>query len=676
MILGVIAEHSLSLSMAPVILDLAKTLAEDKAALSQVQLTRTTATYKLVHGVAHTIKERIYHNLRNFPFSMNMDESTSNNNKKVLAILVSYLNQNTKTVDVEHMESVEVKKVNSAALYRVLVELFKKHKIPWNNLVSSMMDSCNVMRGNKSGVETRIRDEKNINLLDVDGDSCHHIHNAAKVFAKPFGKWLENLWNDIFEDHRWATDQLKYLSEICDFLAIPFTTPPRFVSHRWLSAYDVTLSDSRMMDAFTVLYFCFLPKSDKPVYQEVLDSLYSKYKVSVKAQKRVKVIHEDLTKKSMTDKGKARKVRIYQKILFQREKTDMVISVYISVLPLLKEYVMVFQGKKTLCHKLHDKQMQTFTDFLACFVKAENLQKLSPARLQKLDLNDSNNLLKKSSMFVGDGAKKIIEKKGKDSVTATFLNDVSTAYSTCGSYLQQKLPLNSPTLQALCAIDPMVKGHSVTTARLTDLSNLFKHLLPKDHQITLEIVKYNVDNTLEWKEGMDIVAWWTAEHVMNSYPALCKVVAGALSVFHGPMVESSFNVMGDVIDGKSSKTAISTYSAYQTVKYSLRSKNTSAIEMFKRSDVKYGSVDKRMCKDIRSAASRYTAEQKENQKKELQRLQSYGAVKTGPASKDKLKVQEAAQAQRDAHSEKERMKARKRALETLCNQRRKKAKIA
>ena len=48
------------------------------------------------------------------------------------------------------------------------------------------MDSCGVMRGVKNGFETKLRDQVAPNLLDVDGDACHHIHNAAKKFTKYF----------------------------------------------------------------------------------------------------------------------------------------------------------------------------------------------------------------------------------------------------------------------------------------------------------------------------------------------------------------------------------------------------------------------------------------------------------------------------------------------------------
>lgn len=43
-------------------------------------------------------------------------------------------------------------------------------KFRWDNMMSILMDSCNVMRGSKTGLETRIRREKAPHLLDIDGD--------------------------------------------------------------------------------------------------------------------------------------------------------------------------------------------------------------------------------------------------------------------------------------------------------------------------------------------------------------------------------------------------------------------------------------------------------------------------------------------------------------------------
>ncbi|KAK5852440.1 hypothetical protein PBY51_023909 [Eleginops maclovinus] len=202
------AEHSLPFSFTPVMVNLAQELAKDKVALSRLKLSRTSAAYKMVHGLGFTFSERIFTHTRKYPFSINLDESTANGDKKVLSILASYFNPDRNTVDVEHLGSLEVFKVNAVKLEQLLVKFFKDNNIPWSNLVSMLMDSCGVMRGCKMGLEARVRKDHCPNLLDVDGDSCHHIHNAAKVFTVPFSSHLEKLFSDLHSDHQWATDQV------------------------------------------------------------------------------------------------------------------------------------------------------------------------------------------------------------------------------------------------------------------------------------------------------------------------------------------------------------------------------------------------------------------------------------------------------------------------------------
>ena len=92
------------------------------------------------------------------------------------------------------MSSVEVIKVDAQSLFDVIVDMFTTHDIPWTNLISVLMDSCSVMRGSKSGLETRVREKAN-HLSDIDGDSCHHIHNGSKKFCQPFsvGGWKDSL---------------------------------------------------------------------------------------------------------------------------------------------------------------------------------------------------------------------------------------------------------------------------------------------------------------------------------------------------------------------------------------------------------------------------------------------------------------------------------------------------
>lgn len=79
------------------------------------------------------------------------------------------------------------------------------------------------------------------------------------------------------------------------------------------------------------------------------------------------------------------------------------------------------------------------------------------------------------------------------------------------------------------------------------------------------------------------------------YPALNQVVKAALSIFHGPVAESSFSLMNSIIDNRRTNMNMLTFSAVQTVKSQLQSRQKTAVEMFGHTDVKFGEVDGRLC---------------------------------------------------------------------------------
>uniref|UniRef100_K1Q395 HAT C-terminal dimerisation domain-containing protein n=1 Tax=Magallana gigas TaxID=29159 RepID=K1Q395_MAGGI len=51
-------------------------------------------------------------------------------------------------------------------------------------------------------------------------------------------------------------------------------------------------------------------------------------------------------------------------------------------------------------------------------------------------------------------------------------------------------------------------------------------------------------------------SWWGVIKKSGQYSALSKVAIAACAIFHGPIVESSFNTMGDIMDPKSSNMAV------------------------------------------------------------------------------------------------------------------------
>ncbi len=94
--------------------------------------------------------------------------------------------------------------------------------------MSVLMDNCSVMRGVKHGVEKLLKKQAK-HLLNIDGDSVHHAHNAGKEFSAEFGGYVENVINLIFADFKFTTNHREYLEEICTILNIKYTVPERFI---------------------------------------------------------------------------------------------------------------------------------------------------------------------------------------------------------------------------------------------------------------------------------------------------------------------------------------------------------------------------------------------------------------------------------------------------------------
>ena len=194
------------------------------------------------------------------------------------------------------------------------------------------------------------------------------------------------------------------------------------------------------------------------------------------------------------------------------------------------------------------------------------------------------------------------------------------------------------------------------------LTEIMGHLLPPDADTHQEILRYNVDQTLpSFQNGDGVVKCWGSVFDTGKYPGLCQAVKAAMSIFHGPLVESSFNVMGNIIDQRSTSMNISTFSAVQTVKYALLCRKQSGVQMFRRNDVKLGVVDRRLCGNICSAGTRDKAQRQKKLIKVRERRVELGCQPSTSASESRAEVVERESVARKRHMAKQ----RKRALERL-----------
>ena len=81
-----------------------------------------------------------------------------------------------------------------------------------------------------------------------------------------------------------------------------------------------------------------------------------------------------MKKKGLTKKGKTRKSRIYEKVIFQKHKTLLIANFYEAVLPMFKSFILTFEQKTPQVHKLHLKLAEVTRDFFACILKHESIK--------------------------------------------------------------------------------------------------------------------------------------------------------------------------------------------------------------------------------------------------------------------------------------------------------------
>ena len=186
-----------------------------------------------------------------------MDESASSNTKHVYTVLCSYYNSAVENIVVEHLGSVDVPCCTSENLYEETVHLFKKNEIPFNMILAMLADSASTMRGKVSGLEVKMRKNVAPQLLDIDGESCHHVQNIVKKLTSTFDYYLENLYRDVSTEFRFSPDSIEILQSITHHLGLTFRKPVNYIACRGLSVYDSSIDFDNAFDAYYIYFLLY-----------------------------------------------------------------------------------------------------------------------------------------------------------------------------------------------------------------------------------------------------------------------------------------------------------------------------------------------------------------------------------------------------------------------------------
>ena len=268
--------------------------------------------------------------MKKYPFSINIDECTSNNSQKLFSILLSSFDVEIGESVVQHYESIRLIEVHAKSLLECICNCFIRDEIPFENLVSDLCDSTNHMRGKRGGLGKFLR-SKAPQLLDIAGDFCHHIHNTVKQFCKPFEYFVKKWIDDIHWDTKYSTDILDSPKEICFILNVPFRKPPQRVSCRWLPVFDYLSINMTLIDLLFLLYYAWIPNDFRETCEGDIKTIFNKYEMNEKAKAIINAIQTKMKQKKLTDEGKGRQERIVTKLFYEKSTLAKLKPFYLSI---------------------------------------------------------------------------------------------------------------------------------------------------------------------------------------------------------------------------------------------------------------------------------------------------------------------------------------------------------
>lgn len=355
--------------------------------------------------------------------------------------------------------------------------------------------------------------------------------------------------------------------------------------------------------------------------------------MSKEKEARIKVIQLSQAQQVKSSCSETRKDRLLTALFRDRAKFCTIVDIYRGLLAKFEHYVKLFQSEKPTLHKLHAEMFQVTQKIATLFLKRELIPEANVKKLLQLksQLSKRENQLGARHLCVGDPQ------------TSHWAKDVAkklrTGYEQTLTFLLDKLPLKNGTITHLSCLDPSAFKDTSTLTSFKALAKSLPNVVDSNELGLLdgEVRDFTVDTRVEklassynCDSGRIDTDFWSKVFALKrdqpSYPVLSKLVKALLSIFSGPLVEASFNLMDDCIRSDRARLGVENYEATAVVKSTLRSRGEKASSF---------TINKSMITYIKTSKGRYYKEmerRKQLQKKQQERRIMAAVAKLGPKS--------------------------------------------
>ena len=195
-----------------------------------------------------------------------------------------------------------------------------------------------------------------------------------------------------------------------------------------------------LIDPLILIPNPLIPNDFRETYEGDMKTIFDKYELNEKAKTIINAIQTKMKQKKLTDKNKERKGRIVIKLFYEKSTLLVNPNLFMSVLPLFKSFILTFEQKEQLIHRLHRSLDETFRAFLGCFTKFEVINDTPNNKLSLIDV--ASNVRKLKTLYVGDKNEKLVSSLRKNNSkrhSKQFLQKASHCICYCCSLYSKEI---------------------------------------------------------------------------------------------------------------------------------------------------------------------------------------------------------------------------------------------
>nr|XP_055023083.1 uncharacterized protein LOC129413401 [Misgurnus anguillicaudatus] len=330
----------------------------------------------------------------------------------------------------------------------------------------------------------------------------------------------------------------------------------------------------------------------------LLNQVLERNEVTAEEKARLDVLQQEQATASRTQVNQKRKARI--SVLFTEfERLKVMIlcvhqnkDIYTGVLPTFQVFVKKLQHEKPMVHLLHVEMVALVRELLSKFMKPEAIP-LSVKEILKVDVQSRDLQLSNKRLCVGRFCYSAMNKARVERKiwVGNLYKSLREGYIKSAEFLLKNLPLDNKTITSLSALTPcLIQCDSVCGAFMA-LGEALPHVVPSEEvsQLEEEVWAYQIDSdllpqakTYVEEDSRVNIDWWSRVASLKNaergvrYPTLIKLVKALLSIFTGPLVEGSFNLMDDILETDRCSLNVETYESLAVVKSTMKARDWTA----------------------------------------------------------------------------------------------------